>query len=138
MSADRPSPPSRPTLRFRPEQHLRRANDFRRVRAQGRRLDSGAFTLWWLCREVGAAASGASSARVGVVASTASVGSAVRRNAAKRRLRELFRRNQALVPAGTDLILVARSALSRLRFQAAEARFVEACRRMAALNHERP
>ena len=38
--------------------------------------------------------------RVGVVASIASVGPAVRRNAAKRRLREIFRRHQTLVPPG--------------------------------------
>jgi ribonuclease P protein component len=34
-------------MRFRPEQHLRRQGDFRAVRELGRRVDCGAFTLWW-------------------------------------------------------------------------------------------
>ena len=136
MSADRPTPSPRPTQRFRPEQHLRLAGDFRRVREQGRRIDGGAFTLWWRRRDAAADGAGPGPARVGIVASTAAVGPAVRRNAAKRRLRELFRRNQGLVPAGLDLILVARSALNRLRFPAAEARFTEICRRLAESSHE--
>jgi ribonuclease P protein component len=135
VSAARPSPS--PTQRFRPEQHLRRAGDFRRVREQGRRIDGGAFTLWWRCREAAGGAPDTGPARVGVVASTAAVGSAVRRNAAKRRLRELFRRNQQLVPAGMDLILIARSALNRLRFPVVESRFAEACRRLAEPGAER-
>jgi ribonuclease P protein component len=96
------------------------------VREQGRRIDRGAFTLWWRSREPDAIAP-AALARVGVVASIAAVGPAVRRNAAKRRLRELFRRHQALIPPGTDLLLVARSSLNRLAFREAEAKFVDAC-----------
>lgn len=116
-------------MRFRAEQHLRRQDDFRRVRAQGRRLDRGAFTLWWRQRE-NSAATPPPAVRVGVVASIAAVGPAVRRNAAKRRLREIFRRHQDLVPAGTDLLLVARASLNRLEFTEVEAKFMEACRQM--------
>ncbi len=122
-------------MRFRPEQHLRRQNDFRRVRAVGRRLDRGAFTLWWRRREEASEAP-ATAVRVGIVASTAAVGPAVRRNAAKRRLREIFRRHQDLVPAGSDLLLVARASLNRLEFADAEARFVEACQRMTEAKDE--
>jgi len=122
-------------VHFRPEQHLRRQDDFRRMRAQGRRLDRGAFTLWWRRREDGAATP-ATTVRVGVVASTAAVGPAVRRNAAKRRLREIFRRHQDLVPPGSDLLLVARASLNRLEFAEAEARFIEACRQMTERNDE--
>lgn len=115
---------------MRTEQHLRRQNDFRQVRAQGRRLDGGAFTVWWRSRDPAGAATGSSLARVGVVASAAAVGGAVRRNAAKRRLRELFRRHQTLLPSGTDLLLVARASLNRLAFHEAEAKFIDACRRI--------
>ena len=72
-----------------------------------------------------------SSTVVGVIASRASVGGAVERNRAKRRLRELYRRHQHLVPPGFDLILTARAAVLRLEFADLEKKFVEACRRFA-------
>lgn len=118
-------------LRLRTGQHLRRQGDFRRVRTQGRRIDGGAFVAWWY-RPPGEAGP----TRVGVVASTAAVGGAVKRNAAKRRLRELFRHHQALVPPGSDVLLVARASLTRLAYQEVENRFVTACRRMAASPHD--
>ena len=113
-------------MRFRAEQRLRRTGEFRAVREQGRRIDCGAFLLTWWARQDASAAP----ARVGVVASRASVGDAVNRNRAKRRLRELFRRHQAAVPAGVDLVLTARSALLRIEFAAAANRFTEACQRI--------
>ncbi len=116
-----------PPLHLHAQQRLRRQNDFRLVREQGRRVDRGVFTLWWRRRDPDAGVTPAALVRVGVVASIAAVGPAVRRNAAKRRLRELFRRHQQLVPPGTDLLLVARAALNRLDFREAEARFVAAC-----------
>jgi ribonuclease P protein component len=67
---------------------------------------------------------------VGVVASTAAVGGAVSRNRAKRRLREVFRRNQTVVPAEYDLLLIARSSLNRLEYHEIEQKFVDACRRL--------
>jgi|SRR5581483_7569849 len=92
-------------MRFRAEQHLRRPAEIRTVRETGRRLDGRAFVVWWKGR-----AAGTSPARVCVIASTAAVGDAVRRNRAKRRLREVFRTEQAAVPAGCDLLLIARAA----------------------------
>jgi ribonuclease P protein component len=68
--------------------------------------------------------------RVGVVASTAAVGNAVRRNRAKRRLREVFRQQQQLVPADFDLLMVARHSLNRLGYGAIEQKFIDACRRL--------
>ena len=117
-------------MHLRTQQRLRRQDDFRRVREQGRRIDRGAFTLWWRRREADEPVAPASLVRVGVVASIAAVGSAVPRNAAKRRLRELFRSHQDLVPPGSDLLLVARPALNRLAFREAEERFVDACRHL--------
>jgi len=122
-------------MRFRAEQHLRRQNDFRSLRAEGRRVDRGAFTLWWRCRGDAEPAPPAV-VRVGVVASIAAVGPAVRRNAAKRRLREIFRRHQDLVPPGSDLLLVARASLNRLEFAEAEAKFVDACRQLDSRKNE--
>jgi ribonuclease P protein component len=117
-------------MHLRTEQRLRRQDDFRRIREQGRRIDGGAFTLWWRRRDAAGAVTPQTFARVGVVASIAAVGPAVRRNAAKRRLRELFRRHQTLIPPGTDLLLVARPSLNRLAFREAEAKYLDACRRI--------
>ena len=113
-------------MRFRAEQHLRRQLDFQRVRELGRRQHCDAFTLWHVARP----ADEPQKTRVGVVASRAAVGDAVRRNRAKRRLREIFRRHQQLAPPGHDLLLVARTALNRLASAEVETRFVDACRKV--------
>lgn len=127
-------------MRFRAEQHLRRALDFQHVRTHGRRHDCGAFMLWYARQAPPGAfpdapdqekrAPSASHARVGFVASRAAVGNAVQRARAKRRLREAFRHHQALVPPGYDLMLVARGSLNRLEYPEIEQRFVTACRKI--------
>ena len=123
-------------MRFRPEQHVRRQSEIRGVREQGRRLECRAFTLWWKERDV----SGPNSvqpvqpkeqARVCVIASRAAVGGAVLRNRAKRRLREIFRRHQAAVPARCDLLLIARAAATGWPMAELEKKFTEACRQIA-------
>lgn len=92
-------------------------------------MDCGAFLLNWRMRTPGEPVK---NARVGVVASKASVGNAVQRNRAKRRLRELYRRHQSLVPAGVDLVLTARASLLRIDFTEAAARFVQACGKLTS------
>ena len=128
-------------MRFRPEQHLRRQGDIRSVRELGRRLECRAFTVWWKQREpllpVGVSASpGAKpekipAVRVCVIASTAAVGGATRRNRAKRRLREMFRHHQTVVPAGCDLLLIARAAAAEWPMAQLEQKFTEACRQIS-------
>jgi len=68
--------------------------------------------------------------RLAVVASYAAVGNAVKRARAKRRLREVFRRNQQLVPAGHDVMLVAKRSLNDAKFSVIEQKFADACRRV--------
>ena len=126
-------------MRFRAEQHLRRQSDIRAVREQGRRLDCRAFTVWWKRRDTPAetenqAASplAPSGPRVCVIASTAAVGHAVRRNRAKRRLREVFRQQQHLVPTGCDLLLVARAAATDRPLPELAQKFSDACGQIAA------
>ena len=63
-----------------------------------------------------------------MVASSAAVGNAVQRNRAKRRLREVFRARQTIVPAGCDLLLIARAAANRWAFAEMERKFADACR----------
>jgi len=123
-------------MRFRAEQHLRRQRDFREAREKGRRQDCGAFTLWWYRRppEIDTAVVTPpvpiQGPRVGVIASTAAVGIAVKRARAKRRMREIFRAHQNLIPADCDLLMVARAALNRLEYREIEQKFVDACRKL--------
>jgi len=118
-------------MRFRAEQRLRRQLDFQHVRTRGRRHDCGAFVLWYARRaDATTAPAPGPAARLGVVASRAAVGNAVRRARAKRRLREVFRHHQELVPAGHDLLLVARGSLNRLEYRGIERKFVDACRKI--------
>lgn len=119
-------------MRLKPGQRLRRNADFRAVREQGRRVDCGAFLLTWRVRP--AALDKPAVPRVGVVASRAAVGDAVERNRAKRRLREVYRKHQSLVPAALDLVLTARAAVLRLEFSEVEQRFTAACRKLATTN----
>lgn len=113
-------------MRLRAQQRLRRNADFLAAREEGRRSDCGVFLLVWRFRPDAPSAP----ARVGVVASRAAIGGAVVRNRAKRRMREIFRKNQGLVPPGFDVVLTARPALLRLTFAEAEQRFVQACRKL--------
>ncbi|PTY00644.1 ribonuclease P protein component [Opitutus sp. ER46] len=132
-------------MRFRAEQHLRRPNDIRAVREQGQRLECRAFTLWWKQRATPALADPAApptapvpptltaaNARVCVIASTAAVGNAVRRNRAKRRLREVFRHQQQAVPADCDLLLIARRAIFDWAMSDLEKTFFDACGRIGS------
>ena len=121
-------------MRFRAEQHLRRQNEIREVRESGRRIDCREFTLWWKRREMAATTDDQRSnpSRVCVIASSKAVGFAVRRNRAKRRLREIFRRQQARVPAGCDLLLIARAAILTSPLPDLERRFAAACDQMSA------
>lgn len=119
-------------MRFRPEQHLTRQRDIRAVREQGRRLEGRLFTLWWRRREAPGPGEKAPppGARVCVIASTAAVGGATRRNRAKRRLREVFRQNQNEAPAGCDLLLIARAAAGTCPLPDLAQRFRDVCRQI--------
>ena len=131
-------------LRFRSEQHLRRPGEIRAVREQGRRVECRAFTLWWKRRDLRAGAASPQPAelpptpspvalpRVCVIATTAAVGGATRRNRAKRRLREVFRHQQHVIPAGCDLLLIARAAATNWPLSELERKFSEACAQIPA------
>ena len=116
-------------MRYRPEQHLRRQAEITAVREKGRRVDCGAFTLWWILRpaEVGAETIGP---RACFVASIAAVGNSVERTRAKRRLRELFRIHQLRIPPIVDLMLIARRSGNQLEYKELEKRFLESCERV--------
>lgn len=67
-----------------------------------------------------------------MIASRAAVGGAPQRNRAKRRLREVYRLQQNCVPAGCDLLLIARAAVNSWPMPRLQQKFAEACRRLPA------
>ncbi len=115
-------------MRFRSEQHLRHQYEIRAAREKGKRIDCGAYTIWWLLRDLPAGPG----PRMAVAASIAAVGPSVHRSRAKRRLREIFRARQGLVPSNCDLLLVARAAVNRWAFAELDRKFVDACARITA------
>jgi len=87
--------------------------DFRRVRRTGNSYSHPLFVLVVSASELPAV-------RLGVSASR-SMGTAVRRNRAKRRLRETFRPLMPDLPGGWDLVVVARPALLEAEWPALQA-----------------
>ena len=88
---------------------LRRKADFERVYSKGRRIPGRFFIGYLLLQEGGPL-------RVGVVASRR-VGGATIRNRAKRRLREIFRKNKPSGSIAADVILIARAAIIEASFE---------------------
>ncbi len=90
----------RPDVGLCRAQRLTRPEDFTAIYEQGRSMAGRCMVLW-----VGKGPG--TSLRLGVVASRV-IGDAVRRNRAKRRLREVWRLNRHRWTADVDVILVAR------------------------------
>ena len=86
--------------RFLPEYHIRSGRDFQLAYQQRCRASDGRFVVFG--RQNGLAFS-----RLGLSISRR-IGSAVVRNRWKRRLREAFRQTRLQLPAGIDVIVVAR------------------------------
>ncbi len=92
-------------MRLPRERRLRLQGDFDRLRAKGVRLECGSFFL-----NAGKAPA-EMPARLGIVVAKKQLPGAVDRNRAKRLLREAFRAAGDEVPAGWDVVLVARRSL---------------------------
>jgi ribonuclease P protein component len=96
-----PSMDDRRRERLTPADRIRTGNDFARVKAGATTL-RGAFCMALVLRTPGEAT------RVGWIASKRSVGGAVQRNRARRRLREILRRRwPRLSPSGFAIVFIA-------------------------------
>jgi ribonuclease P protein component len=88
------------SFRFRPHEHLRRADDFRRV-FERRRSVSDAWLIVYGCEN------GLPHLRLGLSVSR-KFGQATHRNRLRRLYREAFRLTRQQMPTGLDLILIPR------------------------------
>jgi ribonuclease P protein component len=85
---------------------LSRSRDFDAVYRRGRSVSTRFLVLYWFARE-----DDDGEPRLGLAVPRA-VGPAVKRNAVKRRLREVWRSRLEGVPRGRDYVLVARPGLA--------------------------
>jgi ribonuclease P protein component len=70
-------------------------------------------------------------AKIGIIASRR-FGGAVLRNRAKRKIREVFRRNQDFFPTGVSLVVLPRSGILDSTFSSLENRFVRAVEKLSS------
>lgn len=97
-------------LAFTKDFRLLRRVDFRRVYDEGQRRSAPLCTVFFR-------PNGTSKTRLGITV-PAKVGKAVLRNRLKRRVREVFRLNRALIPVGWDIVLNPREAVATVPFPA--------------------
>ncbi|HEV2424142.1 MAG TPA: ribonuclease P protein component [Terriglobia bacterium] len=90
--------------------HLRllRRNEFRRVYEEGKRRSASLCTVFFR-------SNGLAESRLGLTVPVA-VGNSPLRNRLKRRVREVFRLNQAAIPAGWDIVVNPRKDVARVSF----------------------
>jgi len=83
-------------VKFRPAERIRRRAEFKQVYERGIRVHSRYSTVFLLPNERGIG-------RLGIAA-TKKLGGAVKRNRAKRLIREIFRRNK--IASGFDIVVI--------------------------------
>jgi len=96
--ASEPTPPRR--FRFKDAHHIRSAADFKRVYREGNRARGTLMT-------VAVAGNSLDHARLGLSVGKVTWKSAVKRNRVRRIFREAFRLEQAELPPGHDIVLIA-------------------------------
>ena len=82
-------------------ERLRKRREFLEVQGHGAKVSAGSLLALVRRNEIGVT-------RLGLTVSN-KVGNSVVRNRIRRRLRELFRKRKGALPAGLDLVLVARA-----------------------------
>jgi ribonuclease P protein component len=108
--------PSEPDQRFPRSCRLTARRQFLAVYDMGQRVTSRSFILFGLPNSVG-------HPRLGITV-TRKHGSAVRRNRAKRMLREVFRRNRHRLSLALDVVVNARSGIQDRTYRELESEFL--------------
>ena len=103
------------------KRRIKESREYAHIKSKGRRYGFGCVLLNWLL------AGQALAPRVGIIVNR-KVGNAVVRNLARRRLREVFRKNQHLLPINLQLVFVARPSIAGKSFAAIEHDFMQASR----------
>jgi len=100
--------------------------DFARIFAKGKFASTGAVTLK-------AVPNGAEKSRFGFVVGTKVSKRAVERNKAKRRMREIIRKNEKFVKGGFDLVFVAKKEILTIEFAVLETMMANVVDRLGLL-----
>jgi ribonuclease P protein component len=95
---------------FTKRERIRKHADFKTFYQKGVKQETEHFSIITCPNELGWR-------RLGVTVSK-SIGTAVKRNYVKRRLREYFRLHKAQFPASSDMLIIAKSGASELKYNA--------------------
>ena len=99
---------------------VRRHADYRVIQARGRRVHSSHYVWIVMPRSQPAPSEqltlGPSEARLGITITKKTAPNAVARNRVKRVLREVFRKERALFPAGCDVVVVGKAGAEKLGY----------------------
>lgn len=106
---------------FPKSDHIKSNREIREAYAQGRRY-VGKYMVLWLRQGEN------ESSRLGVVTSR-KVGNAVKRNHARRLLREVYRTNRNRLQDTKDIVLVARKRINSAKFKEIEREFIGLAKR---------
>ncbi|AWT60813.1 MAG: Ribonuclease P protein component [Candidatus Moanabacter tarae] len=112
-------------------ERLNRQIDFAAVKQLGKKIDCGPFVVQ--IQVIPDPIGHPPIRRIGVIASKR-MGSAVRRNRAKRLMRELFRTNQEILPQRVDVVMIARRTIVNFAYEELQIRYLQACQRLTPLN----
>lgn len=113
-------------LRFGRTARIKQGRDFSRVRQVGERLTTGCLVANWQRLPA------QTLSRLGVITS-GKIGNAVKRNRARRLLREAFRLHQADFVCPVDLVVIARASIVGKGFALVERDFLTTLRRAGLL-----
>ena len=114
------------TFKLNKESRLRKRSLFRKVYEEGRFVANKMMAMHFIPNPD-------HSRRIGFSAGK-KLGGAVVRNRCKRRLRECYRLHQNEMPAGVDLIIVARRALVNAKWELIVGAFLDAFRRSRVMS----